>query len=288
MITVVGDLVIDILVKKEKTNLGTDTDGNIHFRPGGQANNVASFVRREGVDCQLVGKVGDDPFGNYLIEESKKQGVTPLVTKDGSEKTGSIVLMVDSNDGERSMITDRGANLNLAEADIQGLDNSELVYLSGYSFFSDSTKKAALKVKEEAIASSIPISVDPSSTYFLKENKEAFLDFLEGVTFFFPNYDEGVLLTGEKEPKKIIENLQEYVSVPILTMGNKGCLFYQGDALKELVPPKVDVVDTTAAGDSFAGSFLATYWKTKDVVESAKRAIAVSSHTVTYFGALPE
>lgn len=48
MITVIGDLVTDVIVNKESTNYATDTDGNIKTRPGGQANNVSSFIAREG------------------------------------------------------------------------------------------------------------------------------------------------------------------------------------------------------------------------------------------------
>src|SRR5699024_9041784 len=116
--------------------------------------------------------------------------------------------------------------LHLSEKDIQGIENSDLVYLSGYSLFSVSTRKAAKKAKDKALYSNIPIAMDPSSTYFLKEQREEFLEFLEGVTFFFPNYDEGVLLTGEKDPRNIIVKLKEYVSIPILTLGDKGCLFF--------------------------------------------------------------
>ncbi|SES06989.1 carbohydrate kinase family protein [Salipaludibacillus aurantiacus] len=287
MITVIGDLTVDILVQKAETNIGTDTGGKINCRPGGQANNVASFISREGVSCRLIGKVGNDLFGNYLIEESKRQGVTPVVTKEDKDKTGSIVLMIDNDTGERSMITDRGANLFLSEKDIQGLDSSELIYLSGYSFFSESTQKAVRKAKEMAFAADIPVALDPSSTYFLKDHKDALLKFLEGVTFFFPNYEEGVLLTGEENPRNILLKLKQLVAIPILKLGEKGCLFFYDGDFVELSPPEVEVVDTTAAGDSFAGSFLANYLKTDNILQSAERAVEVSSHTCTYVGALP-
>ncbi|SEQ90818.1 carbohydrate kinase family protein [Piscibacillus halophilus] len=287
MITVIGDLAVDILVNKGRTNYATDTDGQINFRPGGQANNVASFIGRENVACQLIGKVGDDPFGTYLIEESRKQGVTPIVKKEKQEKTGSIVIMIDNHNGERTMITDRGANLKLTAKDIQDVENSDILYLSGYSLFTEHTKDAAQKAKDQALKLNIPIALDPSSTYFLKDYKEEFLDFLNGITFFFPNYEEGVLLTGEKEPRKILDQLKRYVSVPILTLGHEGCLLDYENVYKHLAAPKVEAIDTTAAGDSFVGGFLATYRKTQNILEATERAIEISSKTVTYHGALP-
>lgn len=285
MITVIGDMVVDIIVNKDKTNYGTDTDGNINFRPGGQANNVASFIGREGVPCQLIGKVGDDPFGTYLIDESKKHGVSSIISKVKHDKTGSIVLLIDNENGERSMITDRGANLLLSKQDIQGIDKSDFVYLSGYSLFSESTREAAIYAKERAIEGNIPIALDPSSTYFLQDHKDFFLTFLDGITFFFPNYEEGVLLTGEKDPRKIIEQLRKYVEFPILTLGERGCLLFDNNRFYEFVPPRVEVVDTTAAGDSFVGSFLATYFKENNLISAIEYAVNVSSKTVTYYGA---
>lgn len=285
MITVIGDMVVDIIVSKDETNYGTDTDGNINFRPGGQANNVASFIGREGVPCQFIGKVGDDPFGTFLIEESKKCGVTPVVSKATHEKTGSIVLMIDNENGERSMITDRGANLLLSKQDIHDIDKSDFIYLSGYSLFSESTKEAAIYAKQQAMKANIPIAFDPSSTYFLKDHKDFLLSFIKEITFFFPNYEEGVLLTGEKDPRKIVEKLRKYVEFPILTLGERGCLLFDNNRFYEFVPPSVDVVDTTAAGDSFVGSFLATYFKEKNLINAIEYAIYVSSRTVTYYGA---
>ena len=77
MITVIGDLVVDIIVKKGKTNYGTDTKGMIHFKPGGQANNVAAYISREGIECTLIGKVGKRPvWGIFNPKKYKKWSST--------------------------------------------------------------------------------------------------------------------------------------------------------------------------------------------------------------------
>lgn len=288
MISVIGDLVVDILVTKGATNYATDTDGNIQFRPGGQANNVAQFIVREGARSRLIGKVGNDPFGTYLVQESTKRGVTCMVATDDHVQTGKIVILIDKDSGERSMIPDRGANLYLEESDIKDIENSELLYLSGYSLFADKPYKAVQLSKKKALAEGIPIALDPSSTFFLKEHRDELLQFLEGITFFFPNYEEGVFLTGEEDPQKIVAELKKYVPVPVLTLGDKGCLLFYENEYIEIPAPNVRVVDTTAAGDSFVGSFLAVYSRTRDVVRAAERAVEVSAQTVTYFGALPD
>ncbi|WP_054948775.1 carbohydrate kinase family protein [Numidum massiliense] len=288
MITVVGDLVVDFLVSKGATNFATDTDGRIQLRPGGQANNVARFVASEGAPCRLIGKVGSDPLGTYLIDEASKHGVDCEVAKDAEVETGKIVILVDEQTGERSMITDRGANTRLTPDDLVGIENSDILYMSGYAFFEDKPREAMRAAKEVAREAGIPVALDPSSTYFLQRHKEAFLQFLDGVTFLFPSYEEGVLLTGEKEPQKIVAALRKFVPMPVLTCGEEGCWFYRDGSYVALPPPKVSAVDTTGAGDSFAGSFLATYWRTRDVTQAAKRAVEVAAQTVTYVGAFKD
>ncbi|MFB6367193.1 carbohydrate kinase family protein [Paenibacillus elgii] len=287
MITVIGDLLADIIVSKGATNFATDTDGSIDICPGGQANNVAAWIAHEGVASRLIGKVGDDPFGIYLLDQAKKQGISCAVSVDPNAQTGKIVILVDRETGERSMIPDRGANLNLCESDIHGVEESDILYLSGYSFFEETTRKAIVAAKKTAISKGIPVALDPSSTHFLRICKDDFLRFLDGVTFLIPNYEEGVLLTGETDPHHILAALQELVPCPVLKLGADGCIFYENDVCVKLPAPKVTAVDVTGAGDSFIGSFLATYVTTKDMRKSVERAIEISSQVVTRIGARP-
>lgn len=287
MITVIGDLTVDIIVSKGVTNYATDTNGSIQVSSGGQANNVAAWIAQAGIKSRLIGRVGDDPFGIYLLNQAKKQGITCSVTIESHVQTGKIVVLVDEETGERSMISDRGANLHLCEDDISGIEKSQILYLSGYSLFAKQPRKAVHAAKKIAITHGIPVALDPSSTYFLKENKEDFRQFLNGITFLFPNYEEGVLLTGELEPDKILNALRELVPCPVLKLGADGCFFFQNDTCVKMPVPEVTAIDVTGAGDSFIGSFLAAYVKTKDMCISAEKAVEVSSKVVTQIGAQP-
>lgn len=284
MITVIGDLFIEVLVRKGVTRYATDTDGTVEIRLGGQGMNVASWSARAGAATRLTGKIGKDLFGEYLLKKLKDLGIHCDVARDEQEETGRNVILIDNETGERSMVPDRRANLRLVPGDVRGIEDSSLLYLSGYSFFADELREAALHAKALALLNNIPIALDPSSTYHLQQQKESFLQLLSGVTFLFPNYEEGVLLTGQKEPEAIIRELLRHVPIPVLKLGGDGCIFVQDGAFVRLPAPKVTVVDTTGAGDSFAGSFLATYIQTGDLLQSAKRAIEVSSTVVTQVG----
>ncbi len=288
MITVIGDLVADIIVNHEAMNHGTDTEGTIRLSPGGQANNVAAWIAKEGGDCRLIGRVGDDPFGVYLADNAAKRGIQCRLHKDPVVPTGKIVVMVDPQTGERSMIVDKGANKELTAENIGSLSDTRLLYLSGYSLFADKPREAVRHAKEMAVRMGVPIALDPSSTYFLKDRKSAFIDFLDGITFLVPNYEEGILLTGEEDPVRIVKRMKEWVPRPILKLGEKGCLLELDGCVVEISAPRVKAVDVTGAGDSFIGAFLASYDRIGDAVRAAQRAVAVSAEVVTRYGSMPQ
>lgn len=290
MITVIGDLVVDLIVNHKGAHYGTDSESNISTYSGGQANHVAAWIAHSGADCTLIGRVGHDLYGDFLLQEADELGVKTVVEKDQFAETGKIIILVDEATGERSMFTDRGANVKLSVDQIERsepvLSASSSLYISGYTLFQDETFQAVEKAKELAQASQVRIAVDPSSTYFLKVHKERLLAFINDVDFFFPNYEEGVLLTGESEPEAIVEALRQIVKFPILKLGSNGCMVYQ-DGPKRIDAKKVQVVDTTGAGDSFIGAFLAEYEKTKDLVGAAEFANGIAAVNVQTYGGRP-
>lgn len=289
MITVIGDLVVDIVVSTSGVNYATDSKGSIELAPGGQANNVARWINYEQAPCQLIGRVGTDPFGHFLQDSLEELGIVNRIEVDEQVQTGKIVVLVDDKTKERSMITDRGANLNLQLEQMQGLESTDLLYLSGYSLFEEGIARVIKQAKNRAIKRNIPIALDPSSTFYLRNKKEEFLAFLEGITYLFPNEEEGKLLSGEKEPEKILRYLRKYVPHPILTMGAQGAFYLNDDCeMIHVKGKKVVVLDTTGAGDAFCGSFLANIQKRDNKKYAVERAIENSSRVVQSLGSRPE
>ncbi|MDC3413450.1 PfkB family carbohydrate kinase [Aquibacillus sp. 3ASR75-11] len=291
MITVVGDLVVDLVVKHHGGNYATDAPALITTHAGGQANHVAAWIAINEEPVTLIGRVGQDLYGDFLLNDAEKLGVTLAVDRDASLETGKIVLLVDGENSERSMFTDRGANAALNVDQVKRVAptimSSNCIYVSGYSLFESKTREASMFAKETALEHNIMIAVDPSSTYFLEQHKEWMLDFIQHTDFFFPNLEEGILLTGQKDPAKIMAALREWVKYPILKLGSDGCMFYQDDLLNHLPAKNVTAVDTTGAGDSFIGSFLANYMKTNSVEKAAITATNTAAITVQKYGGRP-
>src|SRR5579884_943416 len=109
-VIVVGDVMTDLIVRlREPIAAASDTRSSIETRAGGSGANVAAWLATAGVAVHFVGRVGADVFGAYHLEELRRCGVIPHLAVDQQRPTGSIVVLVDPA-GERSMLTDRGAN----------------------------------------------------------------------------------------------------------------------------------------------------------------------------------
>jgi len=291
MITVIGDLVVDLLISSDDTNYATDTESTIKTLPGGQANHVAAWINEGGHPCTLIGRIGNDFYGGFLQEDLQKLGVKQSIEKDTVVETGKIAILIDALNGERSMYTDRGANKNLSIDQIKRSEgtirNSDCLYISGYSLFGETTYEAGLHAQSIAQRYQVPIAFDPSSTYFLEKYNERVMAFLKGVDFFFPNLDEARLLTQEQQPGAIMEKLQSLVKYPVLKMGDNGCLIFDDGKLLHIPAEKVDVMDTTGAGDSFIGTFLATFFRNHELNKAAIQATKIAANTVGQIGGRP-
>ena len=110
MIVVLGDIAIDIVSQlKKPLARGSDASATVRMMPGGSGANVAVWLARLGQPVSFIGRVGDDPFGRWLADDLRREGVNPALTVDHERGTGVIQVLVEP-DGERTMVPDRGAN----------------------------------------------------------------------------------------------------------------------------------------------------------------------------------
>jgi len=122
-----GDLVEDVVVwLHESINYGTDTPARIVRRRGGSAANVAAFAAATGAASRFVGQVGADDTGARLLARLHDDGVDTVVARGG--RTGSIVVVVDPT-GERTMLTDRGAAIELTQLPAGALDDMQSLHV---------------------------------------------------------------------------------------------------------------------------------------------------------------
>lgn len=293
-IIAVGDLVWDVLVRPDSALLpGGDTTGRIALAPGGSAANVAAWVARVGMPAGFVGKVGADPLGAQIVESLAAEGVATRVARTAEHDTGVILVLVDQA-GERSMVTNQGADFHLLPADLpeEALRACGHVHITAWSLFTDPPRAAALRAAQVAGAAGAGISLDPASYQMIGQlGVEAFTRITADlpIDLLFPNRDEGIALTGEREPAAIARALRERYpgATVVLKLDRDGCYVSAGGHAGHYPTAEAPVVDATGAGDAFAAAFIARYHRDGDLAAAARFANAIGSWVVTRFGARP-
>jgi len=290
----VGDLVWDVLMQTDSELLrGGDTTGKIQLAPGGSAANVAAWWARVGSEAAFVGSVGGDVFGDLIVADLQREGVTTAVTQLAGADTGIIVSIVE-HDGQRSMITNQGADFQLLPSHLPGalLASAGHVHITGWSLFSDPPRSAAVQAARHAKEAGASVSLDPASFQMIRNlRSQGIVELLTAmsVDVLFPNRDEAAELTGSNDPATMAYRLGDLFgcAVVALQLGKDG-FYVLSDTQEVHVPVRaVTAVDSTGAGDAFDAGFLAEYQRSHDVVVAADYANRLASWVVERVGARP-
>jgi len=289
-VLVVGDVITDIIVMPEGPMVrGSDRRAKIRSSHGGSGANQAVWLGSLGVPVRFVSRVAASELDKNLAY-FRSRGVEPILAGDPELPSGVLISIVDA-DGERSFLTDRGANLNLSAADLPSslLDGTDLLLVSGYSFFSAGPRNAVMGLLKEARDRKIPTAVDPASVGFLREvGPEAFLKWTSGTGTIFANLDEALELTGSVDLNLQMQTLGRFYARVVIKRGSAGAAIGGRGGVQMLMPaPLSDVIDTTGAGDAFAAAFLASELRGKSVEECLKAGTAAGAEAVTLIGGQP-
>jgi sugar/nucleoside kinase (ribokinase family) len=286
-VLIVGDVMIDLLVRPEgPLAIGSDRRATIVARPGGSAANQAVWLAHFGVAANLVGRVGARDH-RAQSEWFARAGVQPSLAADAVQETGRLIALVDPS-GERSFLTDRGANDGLCEADIPDalVAGADAIHLSGYSFVASSPRRAVLGAM--AKAGETPVSVDPASAEFLREMGPAnFLEWTRGCAICFPNSDEAEVLTGHTDRAAQLAELARHYPLVVVKRGSEGCEAASVSNRWREPAPLAKVIDTTGAGDAFVAAFLAARLGCASLQECLRRAVAAGALATETVGGGP-
>jgi sugar/nucleoside kinase (ribokinase family) len=276
-----GDLVEDVVVwLHEPVNYGTDTTARIVRRRGGSAANVAAFAAAAGAPSRFVGRVGGDDVGDRLLAGLRNGGVDTAVARGGT--TGSIVVIVDPS-GERTMLTDRGAAVELDYLPEGALDGVRSLHVPAYSLVAEPLATTARRAIADARDRGVAVSVDASSASLLSSFGPAeFRRLLESIapSVFFCNRDEHrVLGLRHHEP-------MPGCAVTVIKAGGDPTVVIGNGATATIdVPPAERIVDTTGAGDAFAAGFLVAQSCGADLERAVGDAHRLAARVLTSAGA---
>jgi sugar/nucleoside kinase (ribokinase family) len=276
----------DVLVRlDEPFARGSDAAARIVERPGGSAASFAVWLARAGVAVDFVGRVGSRDV-ERLTEAFRADGVTAWLAGDPALPTGRLVAVVEPS-GERSFLTDRGANDALAPADIPeaAFARADWLHLTGYSFQHPRPRAVARGLMARAKA---PVSVDPGSAAPLRAmGAQAFLEWTAGVAAIFPNADETAALTGADEPALQRGLLGQLYPLVVIKRGAAGAEAVVGERRWSAPAPATQAIDTTGAGDAFAAAFVAARLAGEGIEACLLRAVEAGAAATTFLGGRP-
>jgi sugar/nucleoside kinase (ribokinase family) len=286
-VLVVGDVMTDVVVRLHEPFVrGSDAAACILERPGGSAATFAIWLARNGVEVDFVARVGDCD-AERIAAELRAEGVTPWLASDPDLPTGRLVVIVEPS-GERSFLTDRGANDGLAHADIpaSALGCADWLHLTGYTFQKPGPRAVARALLAQA--GRIPVSVDPGSAAPLRAmGAENFFNWTAGAALLLPNADEAAALTDADDPERQRALLAGRYPLVVIKRGAAGAEALSGRAFWSASAPTADVIDTTGAGDAFAAAFVAARLSGELVERCLQRAVVAGTSATKFLGGRP-
>ncbi len=286
-VVVIGSINMDLVARTDHVPAPGETVLGQDFQtiPGGKGANQAVAVARLGARCTMVGRVGDDAFGKRLVAGLAADGVETGHILTTPQTPSGVALIVVAASGENAICVASGANFAVTPADIAAAEEAIadadacLLQLE----LPVKTVIHAIRVCHrhgvEAILDPAPALADPPDDLF-------------GADVLSPNETEAALLLGGSEPSGEPHEIAQALAARgarevVLKLGAQGAGVLS-DGRFELVPGhKVDVVDTTAAGDAFTAGLAVACARGRSLCQAVRYANAAGALACTQFGAQP-
>lgn len=285
-ITVVGSVNMDLVFRTPRMPAVGETLLGHEFRqiPGGKGANQAVAAARQGADVSFIGAVGDDGFGDFSQQCLAKEGINiNHLARVAGVATGVAGILVEDN-GSNSIVLAAGANatlnVNQIEAATSAIGAAQLLLCQLETPIATVTSAIAI-----AHAQGVKVVLNPAPAQQLDPA------LLKQVDYLIVNETEasqlsGISVTSQASAQQASERLQDLgVGTVLLTMGGDGALITQTGSSEFIPAIKVDVVDTTAAGDTFVGAFAVGIANGLSVSDASREAQYTAALTVTKLGA---
>ncbi len=249
---------------------------------GGSAGNTILALARLGGNAGFVGKVGRDALGKFYADNCKQVGIDARLLH--CDLPTGVANTFISPDGERTFGTLLGAAATLQPDDItpELFAGVAMAHIEGYLVQNHDLMEAICQM---AMAQSVQLSLDLASFNVVAADLPFFRHLVQDyIDIVFANEEEAAAFTGKKEPLDALREIAAYKCLAVVKLGGKGSLARLGDEEVVVGANKVPVVDTTAAGDFFAGGFLYALEKGASLESCLKFGTLLAGHVIGVVG----
>lgn len=275
---------VDSLPEKGKLKLVD----NITLQIGGCAANVSISLAKIGLPVSVIGRIGKDKLGEILLETLKTEKVEVNGLKTDPAVSTSASLVMISSDSERSIVHSMGANQYFCyeDIDLDIIRGARILLVAGTFLMPGFDGKGTEKLLKFATANNVLCCLDTAwdATGEWMNKIENCLPYLD---WFMPSYEEACKLSDKADLKEIAEHFfSKGVKNVIIKLDRQGCFVMPKNENGLIVPSysKINVKDSSGAGDSFCAGFISGLYNQWDVIKCAHFANAVGAHCVMEIG----
>jgi|SRR5689334_9156437 len=311
-VTALGNAIVDVLARADDSLLAqhklakgamslidTETAERLYAvmgpgteKSGGSAGNTAAVIAALGGRVAYIGKVADDQLGQVFTHDIRAIGVTydtkPLA---GGLPTARCLIFV-TPDAQRTMQTYLGATTQLGPEDVNMdyITSSKVVYLEGYLWDQPRAKAAMRDAAIKAHDAGVKVSLTLSDAFCVARFRDEFLELAEKhVDILFANESEILSLYQTDNFDDALQLVRKHCEIAALTRSEKGSVVVNGDEVHIIDAEKgVKVVDTTGAGDAYAGGFLYGYTQGYELATCGRLGGMMATEVISHMGPRPE
>jgi len=282
-IMVIGSYAVGMTMKTKRMPKQGETVMGQNFVQiaGGKGSNQAIAAARLGADVMFYTCLGNDQMGDNALKMYASEGIdASLIKRSKTFSTGVGFVIVDDS-GNNSIVIDLGANLDISPADIEAIEphiNNCGFLLLQNEVNLDAVKKAIIVAKQNGVK----IIYDPAPYAPIPDKYLSMVDILT------PNEHEATMLIGADKrtsPDQLAQALEaKGIDTVIITLGGSGCLVRKEGHSTVYPAPKVEVVDSTGAGDTFSGALAVSLSEGASIDNAVTFACRAASISVTRYG----
>ena len=255
---------------------------------GGCAANTATALAKLGVRATVAGQVGNDLFGDFILQDLRRKGVNTAGISRSSEHGTSKTVILPVTGEDRRYLHTFGANADFAAEDIapELIQTTQVFCVGGYlilpSLKADVLSQLFQQARSHGARTVLDVVVPAGDQ---SAAKSALVEVLPHVDFFLPNDNEAERLTGEMDPHRQAQQLLQLgCGNVVITLGEHGALLMNHNETIEVPAFPVSIVDQSGAGDAFAAGLIVGLLKQWDLTRTLRFASIIGASACTALG----